>query len=76
MVATAPGEKLLTGRRPERKWTQLYWQSMIQMVTPYDIKLVFCVQKITFVLRKSENQLTAVIRAALLTPICTKSFVG
>ena len=28
-----------------------HWQSLIQMVTPYDIKLVF-VQKITFFLRK------------------------
>ena len=44
-------EKLLKGRRPVRNWTQLHWQSMIQMLTPYDIKLVF-VQKITFVLRK------------------------
>ena len=55
MVATAPGEKLIIGRRPARSWTQLHWQSMIQMVTPYDIKLV-CLQKITFVLRKiNEN---------------------
>ena len=29
-----------------------YWQSMVQMVTWYSIKLVFFVQKITFVLRK------------------------
>jgi len=41
MVATAPGEKLLIGRRrPVRNWTQLHWQLMIQIVTPYDIKPV------------------------------------
>jgi len=40
---------------------------------PYDIKLVF-VQKITLVL--SESTKTAATRAALLTPICIKSFVG
>ena len=28
------------------------WQSMIKVVTPYDIKLVFFVQKITFVFRE------------------------
>jgi len=47
MVATAPGEKLLIGRRRSvRNWTQLHWQLMIQIVTPYDIKPV-SVQKIT-----------------------------
>ena len=61
MAATAAGEKLLIGRRPVRNWTQLqfaslfrrhcHWQSTIQMVTLYDIKLVF-VQKIISVLRK------------------------
>jgi len=51
MVATAPGEKLLKRRRPVRNWTQLYWQLMTQIVTPYDVKLVF-VQKITFVPKK------------------------
>ena len=40
---------------------------------PYDIKLVF-VQKITLVLRESTK--TVATRAALLTPICIKSFVG
>ena len=63
MVATAPGEERLIGRRPVRNWTQLHRQSLIQMVTPYDIKLVF-VQKITFVLRKI-NKKTAATRAAL-----------
>ena len=48
-------KKLLTGRRPMRNWTQLilffylfhlfHRQSMMQMETPYDIKLVFA-QKI------------------------------
>ena len=51
MVATAPQEKFLTGRRPVRNWTQLCCQSVIQMVTPYDIKLAY-VQIITFVLRR------------------------
>jgi len=44
---------------------------MIQMVTPYDIKPGF-MQKITF--RKSTK--TAATRAAVLTPICTKTFGG
>jgi len=51
MVATTPQEKLLTGRRAVRNWTQLCCQSVIQMVTPYDIKLAY-VQIITFVLRR------------------------
>ena len=42
-----------------------HWQSMTQMVTPYDVKLVF-VQKITFILRKTTK--TAATRAALLDP--------
>jgi len=40
MVATAPGEKLLIGRRPCE-----------ELDPPYDMELVF-VQKITLVLRK------------------------
>jgi len=44
---------------------------MIQMVTPYDIKLVF-VQKIAFVLRKINKNCCH----QSCTPICTKSFVG
>jgi len=48
---------------------------MIQMVTPYDIKLVF-VQKITFVLRKISQQELLPPELHILTPICTKSFVG
>jgi len=51
MVATAPGEKLFIGRCPVKNWTQLHWQSMIQVVTPYDIKPVY-VHKVTFVLRR------------------------
>jgi len=48
---------------------------MIQMVTPYDIKLVF-VQKITFVLEKINQQKLLPPKLHFLTPICTKSFVG
>jgi len=63
MVATAPGEKLLIGRRLVRSWTP-----------PYDIKLVFLYRNLHLFLRKSTK--TSATRAALLTPICTKSFVG
>jgi len=60
-MATATGDK--TPRRaPPRE----------ELDPPYDIKLVF-VQKTTFDLRKSTK--TVAIRAALLTPICTKSSV-
>ena len=43
-------------------------QQYIQIVTPYGIELVF-VQKIAFILRK-------INKAAVFTPIRTKSFVG
>jgi len=74
MVATAPGEERLIGRRPVRNWTQLYRQSLIQMVTPYDSKLVF-VQKITSVLRKINKKLLPP-ELHFLTPMCTIWFVG
>ena len=62
-VATAPGEKLLIGRRPVRK-----------CIRPYDTKLVF-VQYITFVLRKIDKKQLPPAQH-ILTTICTKSFVG
>ena len=62
MVATAPGEKLLIGRRPVRNWTR-------RMIS----SLLLC-RKLHLFLGKSTK--TAATRAALLTPICTKSFVG
>jgi len=75
LVATAAGEERLIGRRPVRNWThQLHRQSLIQMVTPYDIKLVF-VQKITFVPRKINKKLLPP-ELHFLTPMCTKWFVG
>jgi len=58
MVATAPGQKLLTGRRPVSNWTQLHWQSMIQMVTPYDIKLVLCRKLHLFVGKSTKSAAT------------------
>jgi len=51
MVATAPGEKLLIGRRPVRNWTP-----------PYDIELVLC-RKLHLFLGKSTK--TAATTAAL-----------
>jgi len=51
MVATAPGGKLLIGRRPVRNWTRRTLLSL------------FFVQKITFFFGKSTK--TAAIRAAL-----------
>jgi len=62
MVATAPGEKLLIGRRPVRNWTRRM------------ISSVLLCRKLHLFLGKSTK--TAATRAALLTPICTKSFVG
>jgi len=62
MVATAPGEKLLIGRRPVRNWTR-------RMIS----SLLLC-RKLHLFLGKSTK--TAATRAALLTPICTESFVG
>ena len=55
-------EKLLKGRRPVRNWIKLHWQLMIQMLTPYDIKLVF-VQKNYICSRKISK--TDAARAAL-----------
>ena len=74
MVVTVPVEELLIGRRRVRNWTQLHWQPMIQVVTPYYIKLVF-VRKISLVLRKI-NKNCCHQSYTFLTPICTKSFVG
>jgi len=68
MVATASGEKLLIRRRPVKNWTQLHWQSMIQMVTPY---ACFCAE-ITFVLKENQQKLLPP-ELHFLTPICTKS---
>jgi len=62
-------KKLLIGRRLVRNWTQLqffFFASLslllaVQMVTPYDIKLVLC-RKLHLFLRKSTT--TAATRAA------------
>jgi len=62
MVATVPGAKLLVGRRPVRNWTR------------HTISSLFLCRKLNLFLEKSTK--TADTRAALLTPICTKSFVG
>ena len=67
MVATAPGEKLLIGRRPTRNWTQLQLH--------FFICLTVSVQKITFVLREI-NKNCCHQSCTFFTPICTKSSVG
>ena len=61
MVATAPGEKLLTGRRPVRNWTSR------------TISSLFLCRKLHF--RKNQQKLLPP-ELHFLTPICTKSFVG
>ena len=62
MVATAPGEKLLTGRRRMRNWTFRRISSL------------FFVQKITSVLRKIDKKLLPP-QLHFLTPISTKSLI-
>ena len=57
MVATAPGEKLLIGRRPVRNWTRR------------KISSLFLCRKLHLFLGKSTE--TAATGAALLTPIST-----
>ena len=62
MVATAPGEKLIIGRRPVRSWTRR------------TISSLFSCRKLHFVLRKINKKLLPP-ELLFLTPICTKSFV-
>ena len=70
MVATAAWEKLLTGHRPvnSSRGTALWG-----IGSSYDIKLVLC-RKLHVFLGKSTK--TAATKAAFLTLICTKWFVG
>jgi len=62
MVATAPGEKLLIGRRPVRNWTGR------------TISSLFVGRKLHLFLGKSTK--TAEPALHFSTPICSKSFVG
>ena len=61
MVATAPGEKLLTGRRPLRKWTRR------------TISGLFCAENYICSSENQQKLLPPELR--FLAPICTKSFV-
>jgi len=66
VVATAPGEERVMGRRrPVRNRTQPQFLFFVSL---------FLCRKLRLFLGKSTK--TAATRAALLTPICTKSFVG
>ena len=42
MVATAPGEKLLIGRRPMRNWTQLQFVSLFHSELRLIIDVMIC----------------------------------
>jgi len=64
MVATAPRESLLIGRRYARNWTCR------------TISSLFLCRKLHFFLGKSNQQKLLPPEPHFLTPICTKSFVG
>ena len=80
MVATAPGEKLLIRRHPMRNWTQLGLHFFFVSLAINDTdgnsvryQACFCAENYTC--SWENRQKTADTRAALLSPIYTKSFV-
>jgi len=66
MVATAPREKLLMGRRSVSNWTRRTISSVF---------LCMC-RKLHLFLAKKINKKLLPPELHFLTPICTKSFVG